>query len=166
MSREPNRILGINPGTRYLGLAIFDGSNLLEWRVKTFTGKWTKEKADRILDIIREQIELYDISAIAIKKLHPSRSSGNLKLLVSRMVVLGKKKRIKVESYSIKELEKLFITKGKLNKQNLAEKVVVEYPMLIREIQKDKENNISYHLRVIEAIALGLALELAPKKVR
>lgn len=157
MSREPNRILGINPGTRYLGLAIFDGSSLLDWRVKTIAGKWTKEKADRILDIIREQIELYDIGAIAIKKLHPSRSSKNLKLLVSRMIVLGKKKRIKVQSHSIKELEKFFLTDGKANKRNLAERIGREYPVLVHELNKEKSHKNAYHLRMIEAVALAVA---------
>lgn len=157
MSRKPNRILGINPGTRYLGLAIFDGSNLLDWRVKTIKGKWMKEKADRILDIIREQIKLYDISAIAIKKLHPSRSSKNLKLLVSKMLVLGKKKRIKVRSHSIKELEKTFLGDEKSNKRNLAERIVMEYPVLVHELNKEKSHKNAYHLRVIEAVALAAA---------
>lgn len=155
MTREHNRILGINPGTRYLGLAIFDGSNLLEWRVKTITGKWTKEKADRILDIIWEQIELYDISAMAIKRLHPSRSSKNLELLFSRIKVLGKKKRIKVQSHSIKELEKFFIVDGKANKRNLAERIILEYPALIHELNKEKSHKNAYHLRMIEAVALA-----------
>ena len=157
MTRKPNRILGINPGTRYLGLAIFDGSNLLDWRVKTIEGKWTKEKAVRILDIIREQIELYDISAIAIKKLHPSRSSKNLKLLVLKMIVLGKKKRIKIRSHSIKELEKTFLADEKPNKRNLAERIVMEYPVLVHELNKEKSHKNAYHLRVIEAVALAAA---------
>jgi hypothetical protein len=161
MIREPNRILGINPGTRYLGLAIFDGSVLLEWRVKTFKGKWTKEKSDRILDIIREQIELYDISAIAIKKLHPSRSSKNLKLLVSRIKVLGKKKRLKVQSHSIKELEKFLLTDKKPNKRNLAERIVMEYPALVHELDKEKSHKNAYHLRMIEAVALGIMIKTA-----
>lgn len=161
MTKEPNRILGINPGTRYLGLAIFDGSNLLEWRVKTIAGKWTKEKANRILDIIKEQIELYDISTIAIKKLHPSRSSGNLRILVSGMVVLGKKKGINVRSHSIKELERFFIKDGKANKRNLADRVVVEYPMLTHEINKEKSHKNIYHLRMIEAVALGMMIKNA-----
>jgi len=161
MTREVDRILGINPGTRYLGLAIFDGSNLLEWRVKTITGKWTKAKADRILDIVREQIELYDISAIAIKKLHPSRSSKNLKLLVSRMKVLGKNKRIKIQSHSIKELEKFFIVDGKLNKRNLGERIVIEYPALVHELNKEKSRKHAYYMRAIEAVALGMKIQNA-----
>jgi Holliday junction resolvasome RuvABC endonuclease subunit len=154
MIGEPKRILGINPGTRYLGLAIFEGSSLLDWRVKTITGKWTKEKAIRILDIIREQIELYDISVIAIKKLHPSRSSKNLKLLVSRIRNLGKKKRIKVQSHSIKELEQSLIGGEKMNKRNLIETMVLSFPALYHDLKNEQKNKNPYYYRMFEAVAL------------
>jgi Holliday junction resolvasome RuvABC endonuclease subunit len=155
MAREPKRILGINPGTRYLGLAIFDGSNLLDWRIKTFIGKWTKEKAVRILDIIREQIELYDINEIAIKKLHPSRSHKNLKLLVSRMIVLGKKARIKIQRHSIKELERFFIADGKMNKRNLIEEMAKLYPVLHYDLMIELGHKNHYNIRMFEAVALA-----------
>lgn len=158
MAREANRILGINPGTRYLGLAVFNDTELLDWRVKTFIGKWTKEKEDRILEIIREQIEIYRINTIAIKKLHSSRASKNLKLLVSRIRNVGRKKQIKIQSYSIKELEKYFLTDSKANKRNLAERIVVEYPMLVHELNKEKSRRNSYFMRAIEAVALGIKI--------
>lgn len=161
MTRKYNRILGINPGTRYLGLAIFDGSNLLDWRIKTFIGKWTRAKAYRILDIVREQIELYDISAIAIKKLHPARTSRNLKLLVSKIKVIAKRKKIKVRQYSINELERFYLEGEKHNKRNLAEKIVAEYPMLVYELNKEKSKKHSYYMRVIEGVALGMKIKNA-----
>jgi polyhydroxyalkanoate synthesis regulator phasin len=161
MSREPNRILGINPGTRYLGLAIFDGSNLLDWRVKTFNGKWTKEKAERILDMIGEHIELYDINALAIKKLHPARTSKNLKILVSKIKALAKRKRMKVKSQSINELERFYLKGEKHNKRNLAEKIINEYPMLVYELNKEKSRKHSYYMRAIEAVALGMKIKNA-----
>jgi len=155
MIREDKRILGINPGTRYLGLAVFDETELLDWRVKTFTGKWTKEKTRRILKIISEQIELYDINVMGIKKLHPSRSSINLKNLISKIKALARSKRIKCESYSIKEIERVFLEGEKSNKRNLANRVVGEYPMLVHELNKEKSNKHSYYTRAIEAVALA-----------
>jgi len=156
MIRNTLKILGINPGTRYLGIAVLHDSELLDWRVKTFRGKWTKEKAERILDVIGEHIELYDINRIALKKLHPSRSSKNLKLLVSRIKALANKNRIKVRSYSINMLERFFLVDEKSNKKNLAEKIVSEYPVLIHELEKEKSNRNSYYLRIFEAVALGM----------
>ena len=35
-------IIGINPGTRYLGISVFHGSELRDWRVKVVQGKTVK----------------------------------------------------------------------------------------------------------------------------
>jgi Holliday junction resolvasome RuvABC endonuclease subunit len=161
MTKERNRIMGINPGTRYLGLAVFQDAELLDWRVKTFRGKWAKEKAGRILEMLSEHIKLYDINALAIKKLHPSRSSKNLKLLVSKIKALARRKRIKVKSFSIKELERVFLDGEKPNKRNLADRVVAEYPMLVHEYNKEKSQKHSYYMRSIEAMALGMKIKNA-----
>jgi hypothetical protein len=157
MNRKVKKILGINPGTRYLGLAVFNDSELLDWRIKAFTGKWTNEKMRRILKIIIEQIELYDINAMRMKKLHPSRSSKYLKNLVHRIRALARRKRIKYTSYSIKEIESVFLNNEKPNKRNLADKVAIEYPMLIYDLNKEKIQRNSYYMRAIEAVALGIS---------
>ena len=155
MIKVANRIIGINPGTRYLGIAIICDSDLLDWRVKTFTDKWSSGKANKILDAIKELIELYGINAIVMKKIHPSRSSKSLSCLVSKIKVLAKRKRIRIRKYSINELERLFITDEKFNKKNLATKIVSEYPAIVHENNKEDSNKNSYHLRMIEAVALA-----------
>jgi len=159
MKREAKRILGINPGTRYLRLAVFHDTELLDWRVKTFRGKWSKKKEKRILEIITEQIELYDINGLAIKKLYPSRGSKNLKLLVSRIKALAKRNRIMVQSFSINQLERYYLSDEKPNRRNLAEKIVSEYPVLVHELEKEKSHENSYHLRMFEAVALGMMVK-------
>ena len=110
MRKEPLRIIGINPGTRYLGLAVFQDRSLFDWRIKLLDGKWSKEKIDKAIDVISEYIELYDLNTIALKKLHPSHSSKKLGLLVPRIKSLAQSKKIKVYQYSIKELEEFFLT--------------------------------------------------------
>lgn len=159
MAREANRILAINPGTRYLGLAVFVGPELMDWRIKTFKGKWSKAKLEKILDSISGIIELYEPDALAVKKLHPSRSSKNLRLLVSGMKAMAQRKKIKVYQYLIKELEDFLIEEGKLNKRNLAEKIIKEYPMLVHELNKEKSRKHSYYMRTIEAVALGIMVK-------
>jgi Holliday junction resolvasome RuvABC endonuclease subunit len=155
MTGKPLKILGINPGTRYLGIAVLYGQELMDWRVKAFKGKGTKEKAEKILEIISEQIELHGINTITIKKLHPARSSKNLAFLVSKIKVLAKRKIIKVHQYSIKELERFFLEDKKPNKKNLNEQIVAKYPVLIYELEKEKSHKNIYHLRMFEAVALA-----------
>jgi len=159
MRKEPLRIIGINPGTRYLGLGVFQDRSLFDWRIKLLDGKWSKKKSDKAIDVISEYIELYALNTIALKKLHPAHSSKNLRLLVSRIKALARRKKIKVYQYSIKELEEFFLIDERHNKKTLAEKMVSDYPCLIHELEKEKahKNKNPYHLRMFEAVALGAA---------
>jgi len=120
-------------------------------------GKWSKEKIDKVIDVISEYIELYDLNTIALKKLHPSHSSKKLGLLVSKIKSLAQRKKIKVYQYSIKELEDFFLTDERHNKKTLAEKTVSDYPFLVNELEKEKAHKNAYHLRMFEAVALGAA---------
>jgi hypothetical protein len=100
-------------------------------------------------------IELYDINAIAIKKLHPSRRSKNLFILASKIKELAKQNKMKIIAHSIKEIEKLLITAQKQNKWNLIDAIVRLYPELYfnRKIERSHKNR--YHVRMFEAVALA-----------
>lgn len=155
MLKNPLKIIGINPGTRYLGVAVFEGPELVDWRIKVLKGKWSKEKMKRAMDIISEFNELYEPNILAIKKLHPSRRAENLNRLVVRIKEFSKRKGIKVYQYSIKDLEEFFIKEEKLNKKNLSVVVVSEYPVLIHELEKEKAHKNPYYFRIFEAVALA-----------
>jgi len=155
MPKKITKILAINPGTRYLGIAVFEGPELLDWRVKVIKGKWSKEKQQKTLAVVRNLIERYQPNVLAIKKLHRSRSSGNLNQLVSRIKQHSKRKGLKVYQYPIKELEAFFFGKAKANKNKLAEILTSKYPFLLHEFNKERSSRNSYHIRVFEAVALG-----------
>jgi len=155
MMYEPVRIMGINPGTRYLGIAIFLGSELREWRIKVFNGKWSKEKMEKIKKTVQGFIEHYDPNILAIKKLHPSRSSKSLKYLVNRIKELSRRKGLKVYKYSIKDIEKFFLPEEKTNKSKMAKVLVSEYPDLFHEFKKEKSNKNPYYIRMFESVALA-----------
>jgi len=157
MLKKPLRTIGLNPGTRYVGIAIFKDWDLFDWRIKLLKGRWSKDKIDKVISMISEYIELYDLNTIVLKKLHRSRSSKNLKLLVSKIKSLAIKKKIKIYEYSIKELEGMFLNEERHNKRTLAEKMVSDYPFLIHELEKEKSHKNPYHLRMFEAVALGAA---------
>jgi len=155
MTKKIPKILAINPGTRYLGIAVFEGPELLDWQVKVINGKWSKGKQQKIRVIVRTFIEGYQPDVLAIKKLHHSRSSGNLNQLVSRIKQHSKRKGLKIYQYSIKELEASFFGKARANKNKLAEILISKYPFLVHEFKKENTNKNSYYIRVFEAVALG-----------
>jgi len=155
MPKKILKILAINPGTRYVGTAVFEGPELLDWRVKVIKGKWSKEKSKKLMMVVRSLIEQYEPDVLAIKKLHHCRSSVNLNRSVSRIKQLSKRKGLKLYQYSIKELEAFFFPGKKANKRRLAETLTSKYPVLLHEFNKERNNRNSYHIRMFEAVALG-----------
>jgi Holliday junction resolvasome RuvABC endonuclease subunit len=149
------KILSINPGTRYLSIAIFIDSRLLNWEIKVIKGKWSREKLEKIKGILNEIFETYQPNFLVIKRLHPKRCSFNLKMLLSKIKEFARKKRIKVFQYSIKEIEKFFSPEERINKKELAEILISRYPELTHELEKEKRNKNPYYFRIFEAIALG-----------
>jgi len=155
MVKESLKIIGINPGTRYMGIALFHGTELWDWRIKVFEGRWTKAKTKKIREAILGFIRRYEPNVIAMKKLHPSRSSTNLKKLVAKIKEISKRRGLKVCQYSIRDLESFFNPEKKINKKSLAEVLASEYPVLSHEFRKEKSNKNAYHVRMFEAVALG-----------
>ena len=155
MPKETLKIIGINPGTRYLGISVFQDSDLRDWRIKVFQEKWSEHKIKKIKKTILGLIEDYDSNVLAIKKLHPSRSSKNLKLLTVWIKESCRRKGLRILQYSIKELEDFFLPNEKLNKKNLTKKIYSEYPELIHQIIRENRNKNPYYIRLFEAVALS-----------
>lgn len=156
MLKKPLKIIGINPGSKYLGIAIFQGSDLRYWGIKTLKGKWSKEKIEKTKEVISDLIAQYDLNVLAIKKLHPSRSSKNLNRLVAKIKEFSKRKGLRVYQYSMNDLEKFFSPEEKINKKQMAELVASEYPFLFQALEKERRNKNPYAIRMFEAIALGI----------
>jgi hypothetical protein len=131
-------------------------SELREWSVKVFKGKWSAEKMKKILPVIDEIISRYDVTILTVKKLHPARTSRQLNLLVKKMKDTAKRRKLKVCEYSIKQLEQSLCPGEKGNKKKLAEKVVRDYPVLIHELEKERIHRNAYYIRLFEAVALGM----------
>jgi Holliday junction resolvasome RuvABC endonuclease subunit len=149
------KIIGISPGTRYIGYAIFYDSELRDWGIKNIEGRWSNEKQKRIMAFISDMIGQHKPNVLSVKSLHPSRSSPNLNKLVSRIKEISKRKRLRIHQYSIKELESFFYQNGRINKRALTEKVAEKYSVLSHELNREKTIRNPYYIRMFEAVALG-----------
>ena len=157
MQRKPITILGISPGAKYLGIAVFRGSELLDWRIKVTKGKWSNEKYRKTIEILSEFVDRYKPDMFSVKRLHPSRSSVGLNRLVQKIIALSEKKGIRFYQYGIKELEAFFYPEGQSNKKKMAEIIASEYPALYGELDLERRNKNLYYLRMFEAVGLGAA---------
>jgi len=154
MSRN-TKIIGISPGTRYIGYSVFYGSELMDWGIKNMEGRWSKAKLAKIMTFMSDLIGQHKPNVLSIKLIHPSRSSGNLNQLIAKIKESANRKQIKIRRYSIKDLETFFCGYGRINKKTLAKKVAEKYPVLFNELNREKSIRNPYYIRMFEAVALG-----------
>jgi len=148
-------VMGISPGTRYIGFAVFYGSDLMDWGIKNIEGKGSKRKIVKAVSVISDLIGQYGTDVLSIKKLHPSRSSPNLDMLVCRIKGLSEMEGLRVFQYSIGELEGFFCPNRRINRRDLIEIVAERYPILFYELDRERTSINPYHIRMFEAVALG-----------
>jgi Holliday junction resolvasome RuvABC endonuclease subunit len=157
MPNNSYTVLAVNPGTKYLGIAVLRGLELQDWRVKNLSGTWSREKLKKALSIISTWTLRYRPDLVAIKRLHPSRSSRGLNSLHNQIQRLCLRKKLTLTQYTIKQLETVFCQEQRKNKRNLAEAVAALYPELTSELTTEKRRRNPYHMRMFEAVALGAA---------
>ena len=155
MSKRTLKIIGLNPGTRYMGIAVFYGSELRDWQVKNMEGRWSVDKMTKAITVLASLIDSYEANVIAIKKLHPSRVSTNLTRLVSRIKSLSEKNGLKIYEYSIDEIKEYLQPEIRTKKRDFAEIMAAEYPVLFHELNKEQTNLNPYYIRMFEAVAIG-----------
>jgi RNase H-fold protein (predicted Holliday junction resolvase) len=156
MPRKEINILAVNPGTKYVGLAVLQGSDLIYWGVKVLKGKWSKDKMDNAKATLLNLIERYDISMIVLKRLNRSRSSRNLNRLAGAIERLAKKKRLRISLYCLSDLKKFFAKDMEVNKMDIAELVVARYLFLSYQLEKERKHKHPYFVRMFEAVAAGI----------
>ena len=148
-------LLGISPGTRVIGIAVIIKGELVEWKVKSFKEKWSKEKCRAILSIINRLIEHYDVTILSIKKIDPLRSSPQLEALVASIEKLGGVRRIAVRKFSLSDLDYANRSGKRDGKVKLTERLVKKHPELKHEYFKEQNNRREYYIKMFEAIAIA-----------
>lgn len=154
MQITTHRILSIVPGTRYLGIAILEGTSLKEWLVKSIRNTTPSERINCLKSIYETYIEQHEITAVVVKKLHPARSSQTLNNLVAVIKEIGKRSNITIMEFSIEQI-KQFLFHRKANKKQLIEEITTTYPFLFHELERERKNKNRYFTRMFEAVALG-----------
>ena len=156
MQDKEIRTLALNPGSRYVGIAIFHSTELVDWAVRSIRDKSPKAKLEQLKSILSEITETHSVNCLAIKSLHPARSSDYLRQLTGSLKEWAKDKHHVVREYTIKEVETFLLPSGKLNKRLLMEGVAAIHPFLFPELHCERRNRNPYLVRMFEAVALGM----------
>jgi Holliday junction resolvasome RuvABC endonuclease subunit len=156
MTKELPKILAVNPGSRYVGWAAFRGPDLLDWGVRVISAQTPRGRVRVAGQIVKDAIDRFGPDRLAVKRLHPSRTSPSLDRLADSIRALARRRKLKIHEYSITELEDALCFEAKANKRRLAAAVAGAYPVLSHDLQKETANRHPYRIRAFEGVALGI----------
>jgi len=154
--------MAVDPGTKYLAVAILEGEELIWYNIKRVRGPKT-------LPYMRIQVQQYltkilhdykpEILAVEEPFYAQAMSSKNLQTLTQEIKTWGRWKGLRVYSYLPKTVKAYFCGDRK-TKQSLAEAMVEQYPFLVQYLNIVPEQRYfedeGYWLRLFDAVALGL----------
>ncbi len=159
MAEKKDVILGISLGTRRLGVAIGTKKELIDWQLKAFAGVFTPTKASKMCRVVERLIEIYPVSAIALKASQPEKRSAGINYCLSALSCLAQSKQIPFYLYSIDDIENRFMKEGKKNKMGFVSWILHIYPELQKEYRKVQSGKGLYYIKLFEAVAV-IALTL------
>jgi RNase H-fold protein (predicted Holliday junction resolvase) len=153
MKTNTTRIMAVDPGMQYVGIAIFEGDNLLWYGVRTFPGHDVRSQIKQYLTSIFQK---YQPTILAVEEPFYAQSllSDNLKKLTREIKTWGKWKSLAVHSYSPPTV-KAFFCRDQKTKQSLAEAMIERYPFLGRYLTNLPWRR-RYWFHVFDAVGLGL----------
>lgn len=153
------KILAIDPGTREMGVAMFDGDKLIYHGVKVIRRNLSPH--ERLVEgrkIVLRMINDYKPQVMVIEKTFfaKNRNSSLLNVFGDEIIAIGKRKGLRVVSYAPSTMKKLICGNGSASKKEVAQAVIVKYPELAVYLTQDRKWKEKYHQNMFDAVGLGM----------
>ena len=167
--RKTQRILAIDPGTREMGVAVFENGHLLYTGVETFRRlpsprerlKQARVTVERLLADFRPSILTVERAFIG-----KSRKAVLLNVLVNQICALGRRNEIVVQTFAPNTVKKVVAGYGWARKEEVARAVARQFPKLTAFLPPDRNWKRRYRLNMFDAVALALACSVGGRNPR
>jgi Holliday junction resolvasome RuvABC endonuclease subunit len=170
MPKNNPKILAIDPGTRYMGVAFLDGDKLIYHGVKVISSdKSPNERLKEGKKIILRLINDFKPDILVVEKsfFANNRTASLLHTFINEIRAIGNKKGLKVVSYATSTVRKTIAGNGRASKKEMSKVIVSKYPTLKVYMSQDRAWKELYHQNMFDAIALGLmALSLRDNGIK
>lgn len=154
-------ILAIDPGTREMGVAVLEGTQLLYAGVKTFPPKIPyPEGRQRIRAVLSRLLSDFNPDLVAVEKtlFANNPSSRLLNEIEGQIRMLAKRWGITMIVVAASTVKKVMGGYGTASKYMVAKAVVSYYPTLRIFLNQNKKWKRRYHANMFDAVALGMVV--------
>jgi Holliday junction resolvasome RuvABC endonuclease subunit len=164
--RHP-RILAVDPGTRHMGIAVLEGTELIYYGVKSFRDK---RPADALIRATRKTLQrlivAYEPDTLAYEKTFfvQGKASALLHVQEAEIRRVGQGAGLAVVGYAPTRVRHLLCEDGRATKVIVADLLAKRFPELVRHREHLNWRQQLYWLHMFDALAVGvLCAEMAEK---
>lgn len=161
MQKRKNKILAIDPGTRYIGVAVFNGKELSYYDVKTIQQrKSPHELLTEGRKIIRMLLEDFRPETLVVEKTMFAniKGSATLNKFTDEIIKIGRKRRLRTHTLSANTVRKRICGNGWASKQDVAREIVARFPELKPYASSDRRWKEEFFYNMFDAVAVGVAV--------
>jgi Holliday junction resolvasome RuvABC endonuclease subunit len=154
-----NIVIAIDPGTRYWGVTVFQGKDIIISMVKTFSTKGSvKDRTKASKMALLNLFDKYILDILVIEKpfFFWSKQSRFLNKIIEEVKKSAKKQGMKVFEYSSRTARKAVCNDGKAGKKDAAKIICSIYPELKGYLNQDRRYKESYWEPMFDSVSLGI----------
>jgi Holliday junction resolvasome RuvABC endonuclease subunit len=148
-------ILGIDPGTRFVGIAVMRGSGLVHYQIRAFQGPWSLEKLEKIVLWVDANISKYGVTKVAIKIPDVFPLSPGYNQLIGSLNVFCSSKNIKPAYYTASEIKSRLSKAEIQTTDELMQILVLKHPELWLEYRKEQGNENAHYHKLFHSVAVA-----------
>lgn len=156
-----NRILSIDPGTRELGVAMFDKGELLYYGVKTIrTRKTPRDICGGAVLIVRRLISEYEPQFFSIRQpIIIQQGAATLADVIREIKQAAQQEGLTIYECAPKTVHQFICGSDRATKRQAAERIAAHYSELARYLD-ERSRWEEYYAKMFEAVGAGLMCHL------
>jgi crossover junction endodeoxyribonuclease RuvC len=165
MHKQNGRILAIDPGTRFMGIAFLDDGKLIYHTVKVIAkGGSPQRTLQRAMDAVVRLVDDLEPDVVAVERtfFSQNRNTALLNVLFDEIRSLARRKRLAFVAYAPSTIKKIICGNGHADKAQVALVVVSRFPELKAYVGLNRAWKERFHQNMFDAVALGIVVTAKP----
>ena len=153
-------ILALDPGTRYIGVAVLAGRGLAYHGVRTLQAEQTPHgRLEEVRRLVARLIRHFRPEILAVEKpfFARDRNAALLNVLVDEIRAVGREHGVRVVALAPSTVRKRVCGSGQATKAEVARAVAARFPELKALLQTGGSFRERYYGNLFDAVAVGLA---------